>query len=304
MTRTSDIEINPSGNALGADISGIDLSAPLDDADFSRIEEAFNRHSVVCFRDQSLTEEQFLAFMARFDRIEKVPLSDFAHPGYPDIFFVSNIREDDRTIGHDDAGAVWHTDMSYSERPPRISALHAKEVPFENGVAKGDTHFASTSAAYDALSDDDKDRIGGLFALHDLGGRRAKRGSRTTARNAKGGASGGATSLELESRRKDQPRVAHPIVRTHPVTGRKCLYVTQGECVAIKGMEDDQALPLIERLARHIYRPDFQHTHKWRVGDLLMWDNCAVQHIATFDYRWPEHRRLMWRVTVGGAETF
>ena len=289
------LDIIPSGAALGAEIRGIDLSQPLDDAAHAHIEDAFNRHSVIWFRDQDLTEDQFRAFMARFDKIEKVPIKDFAHPDYPDIFFVSNIRDGDRTIGHDDAGSVWHTDMSYSERPPRISALHAREVPVENGVAKGDTRFASAAAAYDALSDDDKRLIDGLFALHDLGGRRAGKKNRPGKDTS--------TSSELEQRRKLQPKIAHPVVRTHPVTGRKCLYVTAGECVGIEGMADDDALALIDRLARHIYRPPFRHTHKWRRGDLLMWDNCAVQHIATFDYKWPDHRRLMWRITVGGAPT-
>jgi taurine dioxygenase len=235
--------------------------------------------------------------MDRLGPVEKVPIRDFAHPDYPNIFFVSNIREGERTIGHDDAGSVWHTDMSYSARPPRISALHAKEVPFENGVAKGDTHFASTAAAYDALSDADKQLIEDLFALHDLGGRRAKKAK------GRGRAKRPTTSSELELRRKEQPKIRHPVVRTHPVTGRKCLYVTDGECIGIENMEEAEALPLIERLARHIYRPPYRHTHKWRVGDLLMWDNCAVQHLATFDYKWPEHRRLMWRITVDAAAT-
>jgi taurine dioxygenase len=295
MTTTLVMAIVPSGAALGAEVRGIDLSTPLNSAAFSRIEEAFNHHSVLCFRDQNLNEEQFLAFMARFDKVEKVPISDFAHPNYPDIFFVSNIRDGDRSIGHDDAGAVWHTDMSYSERPPRISALHAREVPFENGIAKGDTHFASTAAAYDSLSDADKHRIDDLFALHDLGGRRASRKKDPSKKTD--------ISPELELRRKKQPNVPHPVVRIHPVTGRKCLYVTKGECVGIDGLEEEEALTLIDRLARHIYRPPYRHTHKWRVGDLLMWDNCAVQHIATFDYKWPEHRRLMWRITVGAAPT-
>ena len=291
MTTTSDIEIVPSGAALGAEICNIDLSQPLDAGAFSSIEDAFSRHSVLCFRDQRLDEIQFLAFMNRFGRVENVPIKDFAHPKFPDIFFVSNIRDGGRTIGHDDAGAVWHTDMSYSERPPRISALHAKEVPVENGVAKGDTQFASTAAAYDSLSDADKRRIGDLFAYHDLAGRRVKKPKQTE------------TNSELEMRRRKQPNVLHPVVRIHPVTGRKCLYVTNGECIGIDGMEEAEALPLIDGLARHIYRPPYRHTHKWRFGDLLMWDNCAVQHIATFDYKWPEHRRLMWRITVGAAPT-
>jgi len=295
MTTIADIDIVPSGAALGAEIRGIDLSKDLPDSTFSLIDDAFNRHSVLCFRDQNLDEKQFLAFMERFGRIEKVPISDFAHPAYPDIFFVSNIREEGRLIGHDDAGSVWHTDMSYSERPPRISALHAKEVPFENGVAKGDTYFANAAAAYDDLSDADKRLIDDLFALHDLGGRRAQKGkSRVKPEDA---------NETLRQRRKTQPIVPHPVVRIHPVTGRKCLYVTKGECVGIEGMADADALPLIERLARHVYRPPYRHIHKWRVGDLLMWDNCAVQHIATFDYKWPEHRRLLWRITIAGGPT-
>ena len=294
-TLDPEMEIAPSGAALGADIRGMDLSKPLSDEAFLRIENAFNKHSVVCFRDQDLTENQFLSFMARLDTVESVPIKDFAHPNYPDIFFVSNIRDDGRSIGHDDAGSVWHTDMSYSERPPRISALHAKEVPVENGIAKGDTLFASTAAAYDALSDEEKSQIDDLFALHDLGGRRANRKKDPTKKTD--------ISPELELRRKKQPNILHPVVRTHPMTQRKCLYVTQGECIGIEGMDEVEALPLIERLARHIYKPPYRHTHKWRVGDLLMWDNCAVQHLATFDYKWPEHRRLMWRITVGAAPT-
>lgn len=295
LNRETDMEIVPSGAALGAEILGVDLSVPLDDQILAGIEEAFNQHSVICFRDQDLTEDQFLAFMARLDRIEKVPIKDFAHPDYPEIFFVSNIRDGDRTIGHDDAGSVWHTDMSYSEQPPRISALHAKEVPMENGVALGDTHFASAAAAYEALSDADKSHISDLMAFHDLGGRRAGKKTRPATETKAGS--------ELDRRRKMTPNVPHPVVRTHPLTGRKCLYVTKGECIAIDGMEDDEALPLIERLARHVYRPPFRHTHKWQIGDLLMWDNCAVQHLATFDYKWPAHRRLLWRITVGSAPT-
>lgn len=291
MTGKAAVEIVPTGAALGAEVRGIDLSKTLGEAAFSQIDEAFNRHSVLWFRDQRLSEEQFLAFMGRFGPLDKVPIIDYAHPKYPDIFFVSNIREDGRLIGHDDAGSVWHTDMSYSEKPPRISALHAREIPFEGGVAKGDTHFASAAAAFDGLTDADKHLIDGLFAVHDLGGRRARKAKRKPA------------SAALRQRRKSQPTVLHPLVRTHPVTGRKCLYVTAGECVAIEGMEENEALALIERLARHVYRPPYRHTHQWRVGDLLMWDNCAVQHIATIDYKWPEHRRLLWRITVAGGPT-
>ncbi len=289
----TDLNIVPSGGALGAEITGADLSAPMDDSTFSYIEEAFNKHSVICIRDQNMDEGQFLTFMARFGQIEGVPLSDFSHPNYPNIFFVSNIWENGRLIGHDDAGSVWHTDMSYSERPPRMSCLHAKEVPFENGIAKGDTYFASAAAAYDALPDYEKLMIDKLYAIHDLAGRRAKKKAQKEPK----------PETELARRRNNQEQVLHPVVRIHPKTARKCLYLTSGECVGIPGMGEEEALDLIERLARHVYQPKFRYTHKWRVGDVLMWDNCAVQHLATFDYKWPIDRRLMWRITVDATLT-
>jgi taurine dioxygenase len=101
--------------------------------------------------------------------------------------------------------------------------------------------------------------------------------------------------------RYQQPAVVHPVVRTHPHTGRKCLYVSKGECQGIEGMPDDEALALIDELADHTIDPRFQHIHRWRLHDLLMWDNCTVQHLASLDYQWPQHRRLMHRITVDGA---
>jgi len=285
--RPQDFTVVPSGNMVGAEVHGIDLSQPLDDDTFARVEEVFNEHSVVCFRGQVLAEPQYIAFAERFGGTEEIFLATYAHPEYPKIFLVSNIKESGRDIGHADAGRVWHTDMSYTDRPPRATALYALEVPMKDGVALGDTHFASAAAAYDALSGEDKARIEGLIAVHHVSGRRAK--NRTSPQN--------------DSLRNDQPTVYHPVVRTHPFTGRKCLYVSEGECLGIEGMEDAEALPLIERLARHVYKREFRHAHKWQVGDVLMWDNCAVQHVATFNYHWPEHRRLMWRITVGGAPT-
>jgi taurine dioxygenase len=199
--------------------------------------------------------------------------------------YVSNIKENGRDIGHADAGRVWHTDMSYTARPPRATLLYALEVPMANGVALGETHFASAAAAYDSLPGAEKERIEGLRAVHQVAGRRARTG----------------TGQHDQAQRREQPAVVHPIARTHPRTGRKCLYVSKGECEAIEGMARDEALALIERLADRIVEPRFRHTHHWRVGDVLMWDNCTVQHLATFNYEWPQHRRLMQRITVGGS---
>ena len=199
--------------------------------------------------------------------------------------FVSNIKENGRDIGHADAGRVWHTDMSYTARPPRATLLYALEVPMENGVALGETHYASAAHAYDSLTDAEKQRIAGLRAVHQVAGRRARTG----------------TGQHDQAQRREQPAVVHPVVRTHPYTGRKCLYVSKGECEAIEGMAREEALALIDRLADRIVEPQFRHTHHWRVNDILLWDNCAVQHLATFNYEWPRHRRLMQRITVGGS---
>ena len=278
------MQISPSQNVIGAEITDVDLGQSLSAAEFGRIEDAFNRHSVVCFPQQQLDEPQLVAFARRFGEVEKIFLTHYAHPKYPEIMFVSNIKKDGRDIGHADAGSVWHTDMSYTARPPRATLLYALEVPMENGVALGDTQFSSAADAYDSLSDAMKQKIAGLRAIHQVAGRRARTG----------------TGQQDQALRREQPAVVHPVARMHPYTGRKCLYVSKGECEGIEGMPTDEALKLIDELAERTVDSRFRHTHHWRVRDVLMWDNCAVQHLASFDYKWPQHRRLMHRVTVGG----
>lgn len=282
------MQVAPSGSVIGADILGADLSRGLDAAAFQAIEAAFNERSVVCLRDQRLTEEQLLAFARRFGEVEIIFLTHYAHPRYPEIMLVSNIQENGRNIGHVDAGRVWHTDMSYTATPPRTTLLYAIDVPEEDGRVLGDTLFASAAAAYDDLPEAMKWRLGGLRAVHRVAGRRKKTG----------------TGKEDNPLRDQQPDVIHPVVRTHPVTGRKAIYVSEGECVGIVGMENAAALPLLEDLARRVIRKDYQYRHRWRKGDVLIWDNPAVQHIALRDYEWPRHRRLMHRITVGGSATY
>ncbi|HKA42048.1 MAG TPA: TauD/TfdA family dioxygenase [Burkholderiales bacterium] len=279
------MRIEPSDDVIGAAISDVNLAAPLTDADFARIEAAFNNHAVVVFREQHLEEAQLVAFARCFGEVERIFLTQYSHPRHPEIMLVSNIQENGRDIGHADAGRVWHTDMSYTARPPRATLLYALEVPVENGVALGDTHFASAAAAHDSLPVETQRRIAGLRAIHQVAGRRARTG----------------TGKQDQAQRLEQPAVEHPVVRTHPHTRRKCLYVSKGECEGIVGMPKEEALALIDELADRIVESRFCHTHRWRVRDLLMWDNCAVQHMASFDYRWPRHRRLMQRVTVGGS---
>ena len=281
------MDIKSTDATIGAELEGIDLSQPLDDERFDAIETLFDERSVLCLRGQSLSERQYIAFAKRFGAVEQIFMADFAHKTHPEIFLVSNIQESGKDVGHADAGSVWHTDMSYTARPPRATLLYAVEVPVRDGVVLGDTTFASAAAAYDTLPDATKARLEGLIVKHDVFGRRAETG----------------THKQQDDARKNQPKVTHPFVRTHPRTGRRCLYVSPGECVGIEGMPDAVALPLIEEMAALIRQKRFRYVHKWQVGDVLIWDNCAVQHKATFDYRWPDERRLMWRMTVGGTAT-
>ena len=277
----------PSQDVIGAEIRDVDL-AQLAEPDFAEIEAAFNKHAVVVFPEQHLDEAQLVGFARRFGEVERIFLTQYSHPRFPEIMYVSNIQENGRDIGHADAGRVWHTDMSYTARPPRTTLLYALEVPVENGVALGDTHFTSAADAHDSLPPETKQRIAGLRAVHQVAGRRRRTG----------------TGKQDDALRLQQPVVVHPVVRTHPHTGRKCLYVSKGECQGIEGMPEDEALALIDELAERTVEPRFQHTHRWRVRDLLMWDNCTVQHLASFDYKWPKHRRLMHRVTVGGSAPY
>jgi taurine dioxygenase len=279
------MQVTPSQDVIGAEITGIDLGKTLSATDFAQLEAAFNRHAVVCFPAQTLDEPQLIAFARRFGDVEKIFLTHYAHPRYPEIMYVSNIKENGRDIGHADAGSVWHTDMSYTARPPRATLLYALEVPTENGVTLGNTQFSSAADAYDSLSDAMKRRIDKLRAIHQVAGRRARTG----------------TGQQDQALRREQPAVVHPVVRIHPFTGRKCLYVSKGECQGIEGMPEGEALALIDELADVTVEARFRHTHRWRVRDVLMWDNCSVQHLASFDYKWPQHRRLMHRITVGGS---
>jgi len=189
-----------------------------------------------------------------------------------------------------DAGITWHTDQSAYPRPPRGSVLYAKEVPVtEDGTVLGDTIFSSAAAAFDALPAAMKVRLDGKRASHSYMGR-------LLARKA---AVGLTREIPADHAQK-MPSVWHPVFRTHPVTCRKSIYVTEGECTAIEGIADDEALELIAQLHRFAIEPRFHYRHRWQRGDVLMWDNCTCQHLAVRDYG--EHqRRLMHRVSMDGS---
>src|SRR6266850_243464 len=256
------MKIIPTAAVLGAEIDGVDLSRQLDDATFAAIERAYNEYGVIFFRGQSITPAQQVAFTRRFGDIEFNIFGErWSVPGHPEIVVLSNITE--------------------GGRPPRGTILYAIEIPELHGLPLGDTEFASAAAAWDALPDVMKRTLQGRRAVFDFRGRTR---------------SFPPTQAEIDR----NPPVRHPIVRTHPSTGRRCLYVMRDDCTGIEGMEPDEAEALIAAVADHIVKPAFVYRHQWRPGDLLMWDNCMVQHRAIQDYEMPQ-RRLMHRTTMGGA---
>jgi alpha-ketoglutarate-dependent taurine dioxygenase len=276
------IEIVPTGAALGAEIRGVDLAQPLDAATFAAIEEAYGIHGVIFMRDQKMSPAQQVAFTRRFGEIEFNVFGErWSVPGSPEIVVLSNITDNGRPTGIRRAGENWHSDMCYTARPPRGTMLYALEVPTLFDLTLGDTEFASTAAAWEALPEAIRRRLDGRRATFDFRGRKR---------------SFPPTQAEIDR----YPPVRHPIVRTHPQTGRKCLYVMRDDCTGIDGLEADDAEALIAALADHIVKPAFVYRHTWRPGDLLMWDNCLVQHRAIQDYDMPQ-RRLMHRTTMGGA---
>ena len=292
MQATATMEVVPTGAALGAEIRGVDLAQDLGAEAFRRIEEAFDHYGVIFFRNQEITVEQQIAFARRFGEVEININTQACLPGHPEVLLVSNIKHDGRYIGLADAGTTWHTDMSAYACPPRCSILYAREIPHDaTGRALGDTVFASAAAAHDALAPELKAR---------LAGKRATRSylAKMMARQKAVGLTREITPEHLAK----VPPVSHPVFRTHPVTGRKCLYVTEGECTGIEGMAEAEALQLISQLHQHLLGPRFQYRHQWRLGDVLMWDNCTCQHLAVRDYG--EQRRLMHRVTVNGSVPF
>ena len=290
--QTMAIPVRKCDAALGAEIV-FDLSRAIDDRTFAELEGIFHDNIVVFFRDQHLTNEQHIAFSRRLGDLEIHIVKKYLLPEDPEILLVSNIKNDaGEHIGLADAGFTWHSDTSYRKNPSRCSLLYAKEIPHRDGKPLGDTVFANCIAAYEALPDAMKRRLAGTKAIHRYSMRRRVDNSPRPK----------LTAAQLA----ETPDIAHPIVRSHPYTGRKALYVTAGECIGIvlrdgEQMPEDEALDMIAELDAHCVRPEFCYRHSWRIGDLVMWDNASAMHLAICDYALPE-RRLMHRTTVIGPE--
>lgn len=291
------IEIVHSSAPLGHEIRGIDLSLPLDNDTFAAIEAAYDHYGTIVFRNQTLTPDQQLAFSRRFGPLDRYVLDRYNHKQWPEIFVISNIiGEDGEPIGMSDAGRYWHTDMWLTHNPPRGSILYGLEIPVgEDGEPRGDTYFASTGAAYDALPQDLKNRLDTTQAVFSKKKYMAFR-ARTNSEINK--ASGQASQKALAELGDED--IVHSIVRRHPRTGRKCLYLCEGVISRLIGWDEAESEAMIAFLERHVTSPEFVYRHRWRAGDLLMWDNCACLHKATGDFELPL-RRHMHRTTLANA---
>jgi len=278
------IAIRALSPACGAEVTGIDLKRPLAAEEVQALHRALAENGILLFRGASLTPEQHIAFSRQFGPLESHVVGEFNLPEHPEIFVVSNIKEGGKLKGAVYAGQYWHSDLSYMPKPSLGSLLLCREMP-EIG---GDTMWANMYRAWDALSEVMKGFLGGLQAVHDYSQAYDKYFAKLKER----------PPLTPEQRAKTPP-VVHPLVRTHPVTGRKALYVNPGFTSGIVGMPDEESQPILEFLFRHSTRPEFIYRHKWRVDDLMFWDNRCTMHYALADYDFSVRRR-MHRTTVAG----
>jgi taurine dioxygenase len=291
------------GKHCGAEISGVDLSKPLDDTTFARVRDAFFEHEVVFFRGQKLTPQQQVDFTRRFGVLEQHVRKESRLDGHPEILVISNVLDaSGKAIGAQDAGRFWHSDLSYKGEPSMLSALYALEIPVKDGKTYGDTSFASTTAAYDALPAAMKERLAGMRNMHSYRFYRNKNIAAQREELARGGRVIQEHVL-TDEQLKSVPDVDTPVVRTHPVTKRKGLFVNEAHTASMVGLPQTEGDTLLADLYRHITQREFIYRHRWEAGDFLMWDNCAVQHKATFDYDLPL-RRVMHRTTVRGSAPF
>lgn len=278
---TSGAQVMPVSDALGGEIRGIDLSRDMGDATFEAIHQAWLRHLVLLFRDQDLSAAGQVAFSRRFGDLDLAPVDEYGRKhteGFPEILVVSNVVEDGAPIGS--LGALeskWHTDMSYDERPPRASCLLSIKIPAKGG----NTGFLNMYEAYETLPPALAGRIRGLTLKHDA------------TYNSVGLLREGAVPVTDVT---SSPGTSHPIVRTHPETGRKALFLGRRNAAYINGHSVEDSEALLDEIWAHTTRDRFTWHHEWRVGDLLIWDNrCTMHRRDGFD---TQSQRIMHRTQI------
>jgi taurine dioxygenase len=277
MAATQQLSIRPLSGVLGAEVSGADLSQPLDEQTATDVRAAFLQHHVLTFPDQQLTPQQQMAFGQLFGELDSHP---FVHgsPEHPEVLDIITEPDDQANFG-----GGWHTDVTFLDEPDLGSILYAIDLP----PVGGDTLFANQHAAYEALSPTMQSMIDGLTTTHSAGPQYAEGGQSTKSKAMK------TKNSDLAGR-----QVEHPLVRTHPETGRKSLYVNRAFTTGIVGMRGGESRALLDYLFKHAVHERFTCRVQWQPGTLTMWDNRSVQHYALHDYA--GHSRHMRRITVKG----
>ena len=280
-----DVQVERAGRALGARVHGVDLGSPLDAVTFGSVREALNQHSVLVFPEQSVEPEPHIEFSGRFGALKQHVLKENLLPGLPEVYVLTNMASQNEVKPRPYAGAYWHTDLSYEEEPAFGSVMYAVEVP-EVG---GDTMFCSMGAAYEALSSRMKDFLEGLTATHSF-----EHAYETFVKKIPGTAPISRETFDA------RPPVAHPVVHTHPESGRKCLYVNPGFTMFINELPPGESNAILNFLYEHCTSAQFIYRHQWSKHDVVMWDNRATMHKAIPDYT-SEDNRYMRRTTISGV---
>jgi taurine dioxygenase len=281
------MQVNRLSYALGAEVIGIDVASVSDD-DFEAVHAAWLEYEVLVFRDQELTPEQHIAFSKRFGNLEVHISVDHLLEGYPEIMMVSNKQENGRFIGAVSAGDYWHSDQSCNVHPTKASLLYSLELRSSGG----DTEWADMYAAYETLPDKTKQRINGLRGIHSWNRMRNPRVHVPEVHNDD-------AKMRYGERAPDD--LLHPIVRTHPETGRKALYVSPRFTLGVDGLESDEAQELLGELFAHQARRDFVFHHNWSLGDLVLWNNLCTVNFACGGHTEARH---MHRTSVAGDVPF
>ena len=274
----SKLRVDPLTANIGAEVSGLDLREELSQEQVEQLEGALLEHLVLFFRNQAITPEQQIAFSARFGELLVHPFGPI-HPDYPEIIVLDQVRP----VG--EGTDIWHADTTYLEEPPLGSVLRAVELP----PVGGDTYFGNMFAAYEALSPEIQEMIGSLRAVHDI----AVPLVRAEAY--------GDSKLSLAEARAQWPPTTHPVVRTHPVSGRKALYVTRNATTHIEGLSERENEWLLPLLCDQVRSPAFQCRFQWEEDSIAFWDNRGSQHYAVPDY---DVRRMMHRTTLLGDRPY
>jgi taurine dioxygenase len=277
------LQVRPFDGPVGAEVLGLDLDQPLDRRTLQRLHAAQLEHHVLVFRDQRITPRQQVDFSRLFGPLQIHVLRNFQLAGTPEVLVVSNIVEDGKPVGLGDAGHFWHSDLSYKEKPSLGSMLHAQELPAEGG----DTLFANMHLAYDTLPAALRDAIRGRTAEHSYLKQYAALQKRSPWRP-------NLTQAQID----EVPPVVHPVVRTHPETGRQALFVSEHFTTRILGLPDDESNALLAELFAHSVKPQHIYRHRWQPHDMVFWDNRSLMHLAAGCPA--EQRRKLYRTTIEG----